>query len=209
MVNDRKKNELIIQIIDMEFSMFERVHNEGGRADCQDNRPMFETMRASQFLTWDEDTLKSYMKDLEEAENTGRNLLAEKYAFMMQDTDPEGFAKIKDAVKTPGKDALMLIHEIMEIYMRQTEDFMGRYPQFLKKSRPVYTKDSGRVTSIETYMRGELMTYSEKTLGLLLLHMKDMEGEGLSMVYEIYRHTAKAYGFDSVKEAADNQHEGT
>ena len=189
--------------------MFERVQNEGGRADCQDNRPMFETMRASQFLTWDEDTLNSYLKDLEEAESCGRNLLAEKYAFMMEDTDPEGFERIKDAVKAPGKNALLLIHEIMDIYMRQTQDFMESFPGFLKKSRPVYTKDSGPVTSIETYMRGELKTYSENTLGLLLLHMKDMEDQGLSMVYEIYRQTAKAYGFGSVEEAERHQNEGT
>ena len=204
-MDDMQKEELILSIIDMEFSMFDRVHNEGGRADCQDNRRMFEAMRSSQFLTWDEETLGSYKEDLREASKSGRNLLTEKYAFMMEDTDPEGFGRLKGALKMPGKGALLLVDEIMDLYMRQTEDFMKTWPQFLKRSRPLYAKSSGPVTSIETYMRSELKTYSEKTLGLLLLHMKAMEAEGLSMVYEIYRYTAKAYGFDSVEEAAVRQ----
>jgi len=201
----KNKNELIRTILDEEFIMFDRVSNEGGRADCQDNRRIFNVMRASQFLAWDEPSLSSYLQDLEDAKEAGRNLLTEKYAFMMEDTDPAAYARLAQQLPAPGEKAKELIDQIMEIYMRQTEAFMKAYPAFLKRSRPLYAKESGPVTSIETYMRSELKTYSVRTLSFLAEHISAAEAKGESVVYEIYRHTAEAYGFASVEAAAERQ----
>ena len=76
--------ELIENIVDREWSMFDRVRNEGGRASCQNDPATFRIMRTSQFMTWPEDLLRSYLADLEAADRVGRNLLTEKYAFMME-----------------------------------------------------------------------------------------------------------------------------
>lgn len=44
--------QTIKSIIEREWDQFQHTNNEGGRASCQGNRPMFEVMRASQFAAW-------------------------------------------------------------------------------------------------------------------------------------------------------------
>ena len=47
-----KKERFIEAVVDIEWIQFQQVHNEGGRASCQDDRETFEIMRKSQFLAW-------------------------------------------------------------------------------------------------------------------------------------------------------------
>ena len=74
---------LVESIIKLEWNQFQQTNNEGGRASCQGNWPMFHQMRASQFMTWPEELLRSYRSDLQEADRVGRNLVTEKYGRMM------------------------------------------------------------------------------------------------------------------------------
>ena len=84
--------QTIKSIIEREWDQFQHTNNEGGRASCQGNRPMFEVMRASQFAAWPQELLTSYLADLREADAGGRNLVTEKYARMMASTAPEIYA---------------------------------------------------------------------------------------------------------------------
>ena len=43
-------NDIIQQIVDIEWAFFDQVQNIGGRADCQDDYPTFLIMRKRQFL---------------------------------------------------------------------------------------------------------------------------------------------------------------
>ena len=86
---------LVKEIVQTEWAMFDRVSNAGGRAGCQDDWETFDIMRRSQFVVWDRVSLESYRNDLQQAEKQGRNLLTEKYAYMMQDTCPEEYQKIE------------------------------------------------------------------------------------------------------------------
>ena len=70
-------NELAEAVVQHEWQQFQQTDNEGGRAACQGNWPMFRQMRLSQFLTWPEPLLNTYAKDLDEADRTGRNLITE------------------------------------------------------------------------------------------------------------------------------------
>ena len=54
-----EKEMEIEAIIRLEWKQFQGVHNEGGRASCQDDPKTFEIMRKSQFLTWDLEALES------------------------------------------------------------------------------------------------------------------------------------------------------
>lgn len=76
----------IREIVEEEWSQFQKVNNEGGRASCQDDGKTFYIMRKSQFLVWPEEVLDSYYGDLCKAREEGKNLLFYKYAFMMERT---------------------------------------------------------------------------------------------------------------------------
>ena len=77
--NISMKSELIEQIITLEWTFFKQTENQGGPASCQEDHETFKIMRTSQFLTWPDDLLTSYLDDLNKASETGRNLITEKY----------------------------------------------------------------------------------------------------------------------------------
>ncbi|MBQ7816510.1 MAG: DUF4125 family protein, partial [Oscillospiraceae bacterium] len=81
-------------LIKEEWEKFHNVQNEGGRADCQEDPETFAIMRRSQFVCWSEELVDSWHKDLIDAKKEGRNLLSEKYAWMMRQTAPYEFRLI-------------------------------------------------------------------------------------------------------------------
>ena len=89
MTNELTDDELREAIVRHEWDQFQRTNNEGGRAACQGNWPVFHQMRLAQFLTWERPLLTSYAADLDAADHVGRNLVTEKYGRMMASTAPE------------------------------------------------------------------------------------------------------------------------
>ena len=87
-----EKEKIIEKILEKEWKYFSNLNNIGGRADCQDNREDFIIMRKSQWETFNEETLLSYLEDL----NSKNNPLFQKYAQMMKYNSPEEYEKIKD-----------------------------------------------------------------------------------------------------------------
>ena len=51
MATVRADDPMVETVIRLEWDQFQRTDNEGGRAACQGNWPMFHEMRLSQFLT--------------------------------------------------------------------------------------------------------------------------------------------------------------
>ena len=83
--------EIIEEIVREEWRQFQLINSQGGRASCQDDWAQFYIMRSSQFLVWPEPLLSSYAQDLQEVSLAGRNLIFNKYAYMMARTDPAGY----------------------------------------------------------------------------------------------------------------------
>ena len=79
---------LIKETAEMEWELFDKVQNRGGRAACQDDRETFFLMRSSQFQAWPRELLESYRNDILSAREAGRNPLSEKYAYMMERPAP-------------------------------------------------------------------------------------------------------------------------
>lgn len=79
-----ERRELERQIVEKEWLMFQQVQGVNGRAACQDDWTTFLIMRLSQFEGWDTDVLESYFEDIVQAEAQERNLIMEKYAYMME-----------------------------------------------------------------------------------------------------------------------------
>jgi hypothetical protein len=79
---------------------------------------------------------------------------------------------------------------------------MKKYPGIMSGGRPLSSaEDSTIMTSFETYLRGELETYSDATLELLSKDILDKNAQGISMAEEIYTFLAKDMGYGSLDEA--------
>lgn len=203
-MNQDRKGEVIEQIVALEWQQFQQVQNEGGRADCQDDPETFWIMRKSQFLVWTEEALESYLEDLKAAEEDGWNLLTEKYARMMESTAPEQYAELEQWMPVRSKERIQMQEELIRTKLRWEEEFAGEYPNLAGRGRLLYTsQDTPWETSLETYARGELGTYSDRTIQLLKKMYDRMEQEGSNLSYQIMEHMVGFYGYQSLEQAEE------
>lgn len=197
-----RKKDLIAKIVGIEWKMFENVPNAGGTAACQEDPATFEIMRSSQAMSWSEAALESYLGDLQEAEKNDRNLLTEKYARMMKSTSPLEYSQIEHLLPPVDPPVAPLIDAIVEIVLEWEEELSTKYPCILQRGRPTRSsEDAPFGTSLETYLHGELMTYSIRTLQLYLEHLRELKSEKINGSAIILMHTMNRYGFKSLEEA--------
>ncbi|MBR2028639.1 MAG: DUF4125 family protein [Oscillospiraceae bacterium] len=202
MTLDEKKEALIRT----EWELFHNVNNEGGKADCQNDPETFAIMRRCQFVCWSEELVESWHNDLLTAKEKGRNLLSEKYAWMMRSTAPFEFGQISRYLVFPSINAEHMIEEIVSVEVEWMENYEKQYPFMASGNRPVHKeKDSEYVTSFETYLVGELHTYSEKTLSLYLDMIKQLKKDGKSLAVEIMNAMVKSYGYKDLADAEYQQ----
>ena len=196
------KEELIAEIVAMEWKMFQNVTNVGGRASCQDDFKTFSIMRSSQAIAWSEATLASYLEDLAEAQEHGRNLLTEKYARMMEFTAPGEYARIQHHLPPLEQETQLLIDRIATINLAWEEELSAKFPYIRLRGRPASTSDdTPHLTSIETYLRGELATYSTRTLALYYQNVLEQKAANINGAQLVLAATMQRYGFSSLESA--------
>ncbi|MCR5507709.1 MAG: DUF4125 family protein [Lachnospiraceae bacterium] len=188
-------NELVM----LEWQAFDKVINEGGRASCQDDFATFSIMRRSQYDTWTDEMLDSFIDDFYSANEKGWNLITEKYARMEASTAPEEYEKIKDQLPPVSETRMAIVDQIVEIQVDWMEKFAAAYPKAASRSRSIHTsEDTADNTSYETYLRGELLTYSERTLALYGQFIVKLAGTGKNLAFMIMENTARAYGYSGL-----------
>lgn len=200
-VNDQAhKSELIVR---HEWSQFQQVNNQGGRANCQGNWPTFHQMRLSQFLTWRLEMLDSYAEDLDDADATGRNLLTEKYARMMESTEPERYhTELEPHMPKLEPERVKAQEAVIAQQVKWARDFRERFPKLGEAMRVLTTdEDVIGTTSFETYLRGELGTYSNRTFAMYAQMIVDLTNAGINLTEETLRLTVSLGGFSSLEEA--------
>ncbi|MBR6222676.1 MAG: DUF4125 family protein [Lachnospiraceae bacterium] len=201
-VKDLTKEEMIDKIANMEWIFFDKTRNEGGRASCQDDSETFFIMRKSQYMTWDDELLKSYLDDLMMYEKVGENPIAYKYGYMMETTTPEKFAEIRDILPPVEPERRALVDQICKIQVGWLEDFAAEAPHVAGRGRSIHTSEDNPVnTSAETYLRGELFTYSDKTLKLYGQMIVRCAKDGVNLNRCIMENTVKLYGYESIEAA--------
>ena len=194
--------ELINEIIKIEEDMFSSVKNIGGRATCQDDLITFKIMRSSHFMNWSKVALESYRQDLLEAKESKRNLLAEKYARMMESTDPIEYNRIKNLLTPLEPEVSSLIEKIVEIELEWQKELFEMFPNVVERGRPLYSsEDTPFVTSLETYLRGELATYSRRTLELYYRNCLEQKVKNINGAKIALDQMVKQYGYSSLEEA--------
>ena len=149
------KQEKIEKLIQMEWEDFQKVNNEGGRASCQDDPETFFIMRRSHFAPWTEELIDCVQADMDRAHEQGRNLVMEKYAWMMA-----------------------------------------------SGNRLLYSsEDTPYDTSFQTYLLGELRTYSDSTLHTYWQFINELKKKGKSLALLTMEAEVKAYGYEGLDAA--------
>ena len=197
---------MIKSVVAIEWALFDKVQNCGGRAACQDDAKTFYIMRSSQFRAWNRELLESYKEDLLYAQAQGRNLLCEKYAYMMERTSPDEYQQIKDALPVPSLEAQYLADLICAAHVAWQEELAKRYPRLTGQGRPIRREaDAPGVTSFETYLRGELLTYSVETLRLYAAYVDKSQKEKINLCEQVLRNTVLRYGYPGLETAEEHQ----
>lgn len=200
-----KHMALVNKIVAAEWEAFDKVDNQNGRASCQDDWDTFSKMRKSQYMTWSIEMIESFLDDMLEAKSRGWNLITEKYGRMEASTAPEEYAKIEAHLPIRDERTKAIVEEIVKIQVGFMEELAEDYPNVAKNARSIHTyEDNPYNTSYETYLRGELLTYSEKTLSLYGQYVVGYAQREKNLAKEIMNNTAILYGFKSIDELEQN-----
>ena len=193
---------LIDKIADAEFDAFDKVRNAGGRASCQNDWYTFEIMRKSQYMTWNRKMLLQYLYDFETEYAKGRNLIEEKYGRMMESTVPEEYAAIADKFPVISPQKRQIIEAIVQIQVGFMEEFAQKYPHLAGNARIIHTyEDQPYDTSYETYLRGEISTYSDKMLELYGRFVVTICNEGKNLAALTMENSVHFYGYQTLEDA--------
>lgn len=186
-------------IAEVEFAAFDKVRNVGGRASCQNDWATFSIMRRSQYLTWNRTMLIQYLYDFTREFERGHNLIEEKYGRMMESTAPEEYETMKDRFPVLSPEKKEIIEQIVQLQVGWMEEFAAKYPALADNARSVHTsEDNIANTSYETYLRGELGTYSDKMLELYGRYVVDYARRGENLTFAIMTNSVHLYGYDSL-----------
>lgn len=198
-------SSLINEIIEKEWEMFRVLKNIGGPAECQNNKEEFFIMRRGQWENLPEKILNSYLDDLNNAILNNRNLLQEKYVKMMEYSDPIEYENVKHILfeLTPGHKTM--IKQIENIYLIWGYEFEKKYPKFSKLTRNLKSEnDTPEKASLQTYLRGELSSYSPKTVLFYLDYIKECYEKGINLIYETHNEVVKLKGFENLESVERN-----
>ena len=121
---------------------------------------------------------------------------------MMESTAPHEYEKIKDKLPAVSEEKRQIVNEIVKIQVEWMEEFAEKYPNLASNARTIHTKDDTEWdTSYETYLRGELLTYSQTLLGMYGRFIVDLSREGKNLAFLTMENTIKMYGYTDLDEA--------
>jgi hypothetical protein len=146
--------------------------------------------------------LLQYYYDFTRELERGHNLIEEKYGRMMESTAPEEYAKISAGFPAISDKKRQIIENIANMQVGSMEEFALKYPYLAGNARSIHTyEDHLYNTSYETYLRGEISTYSDKMLQLYGKYIVDYSKAGRNPAKDIMEHSVLMYGYESMEEA--------
>ena len=95
-----------------------------------------------------------------------------------------------------------IIERIVEIQVKWMEEFAAEYPKLAGNARSIHTyEDHAFNTSYETYLRGELGTYSDKMLELYGRYIVEYAQKEKNLAKDIMEHSVLMYGYEGLDDA--------
>ena len=146
--------------------------------------------------------LMQYLYDFHREYARGHNLIEEKYGRMMESTAPEKYREIKSHFPELSEEKKSIIEQVCGVQVGWMEDFALRYPSLSDNARSIHTyEDNPFNTSYETYLRGELGTYSDKMLQLYGRYIVEYARAGKNLAESIMGNSVRMYGYSTLEEA--------
>jgi hypothetical protein len=185
--NMTAKERIIDAILEIELVMFITINPQ--KTGCYQKYPdSFRLHRRAQFLPWSLETLGSYLEDLRDAQDINNNLIRLRYARMQS--------------LIPRQNASPVIDEIVRLKMYWQNEVYQKYPAVMNDARQITKEDKTAVMrSFETLFRGELETYSNRTLELLYADLLNKLQQGVNLSEEVYECLVRDSGYPSLAEA--------
>ena len=202
----KSRDEIIDEIIKIEFEAFDKVQNKDGRAGCQDDWPTFSVMRKSQYMTWTDEMLKTLLKLWKDNSARGWNMITEKYARMMESTAPDEYKELEPNLPVRSLETRAIVDQIVDIQVGWMEEFAKEYPKLAGDARDITSvSDSLNNTSYETYLRGELLTYSEELIKMYGEFIVKLFQDGKNLAKMTIENTVHLEGYESLEEAEEKK----
>jgi len=176
-LDDRDKKDLVESILELEVNMFLRVPT-GEEPSCRSDIENMKLHRSSQFAGWSIETCKSYLDDLERADQSSRNLLTLKYARMGN--------QIPQLSDSPYLTA------ICDQYVKWQTVIINQYPNIMRRGR--------NIDDFRNYLCSELETYSDRTLEMLWKDIQSCCRSGRNLSLETYEFLAGQAGYSSLSD---------
>ncbi|MBD5607903.1 MAG: DUF4125 family protein [Desulfovibrio sp.] len=178
-MTEKERQDLLDEIVKRELEMFLATPNEGGPAECQQRPEAFRLMRLMTHSAHDDEFLRSYLKDLDEAKRVGRNFMIEKYARMDNLIPPLNESPLLDEISKAETDWI--------------DEAAALYPDIIKR------EGSER---FRHYLRCELETLSDETLALYDDEIKRAMSQNRNMALERHNWLAQKLGRPPLKKSA-------
>lgn len=175
-----------MKIVHYEWDMLQAVNAGGARLECKNNKPMFFLMRQSQWAVYSKEVRNAYLNDIHKAVNEGRNLMVEKYGYMMAETDPAGFERIKHALPEISDQKRTLVEKIVADHKQWYEEAKRILPETIGMGR-TDNPSNPQLASVQNYLRGELYTYGIDTLQKIIAFNEECRKQGKNLVVEIHK----------------------
>lgn len=176
------------EIVALEWEQFDRVEGMFGRASCQDDLQSFFVYRLAQHLAFPRAALPYILDDLRSAEAGGRNLVEEKYARMMEATDPERYAATWAArLEAPSPVRAAVLGEIADLVRARLEEASRDLSVTSGHARGTVS-EPGRVSALDYYL-AEAAGYRLRTLFALRDGLLRQERGRMNAIEDTYRYT--------------------
>ena len=134
-----------------------------------------------------------------DAKRNHRNLLTEKYLIMMKSTDPDYYYQNESMLIPLSNERINQQEEIISIEIEWAEAYCIKDPRTSRNNRVIHTyEDTIYHTSIETYLRGEISTYSNETFDLYRDMVVRMKKDNENLFIKNMDITAKLYGYKNL-----------
>lgn len=154
------------ELVQLEWVHFDTVQGMSGRAACQDDAAGFFVHRVAQYLSFPRESIMAVRDDVVAADAAGRNVIREKYARMMEATDPVAFARDwSGRLEAPSPVKRCVLDEIEGTLRSMLDIAQSELPATAQHVRGSITQPK-LISSIGYYVC-EIQSYSLSTLRCL------------------------------------------